>query len=54
MPQQLILTDVTSGVLTLTLNMERNQGRWRILWNLNKPTIAQVHGYCVAGGTDLA
>jgi enoyl-CoA hydratase len=121
MPQQLILTDVTSGVLTLTLNrpeklnalspallddlfaalraaeddeqvgaviikgagrafctgyditpgpdrqspsergirddisaMERNQGRWSILWNLNKPTIAQVHGYCVAGGTDLA
>lgn len=24
------------------------------LWNLSKPVIAQVHGYCVAGGTDLA
>ncbi|MCH8283345.1 MAG: enoyl-CoA hydratase/isomerase family protein [Chloroflexi bacterium] len=24
------------------------------LWALTKPVIAQVHGYCVAGGTDLA
>lgn len=34
--------------------MERRHRRWSILWNLTKPTIAQVHGYCVAGGTDLA
>ena len=24
------------------------------LWEFSKPTIAQVHGYCLAGGTDLA
>ena len=34
--------------------MEETVGRWQMLWNLRIPTIAQVHGYCVAGGTDLA
>ena len=34
--------------------MQETVGRWNILWNLRIPTIAQVHGYCVAGGTDLA
>ena len=34
--------------------MEETVGRWQRLWNLRIPTIAQVHGYCVAGGTDLA
>ena len=34
--------------------MEETVGRWHMLWNLRIPTIAQVHGYCVAGGTDLA
>lgn len=29
-------------------------GRWSILWNLTKPIIAKVQGYCLAGGTDLA
>jgi len=24
------------------------------LWDLGKPVIAQVHGYCLAGGTELA
>lgn len=28
-------------------------GYW-ILWELAKPVIAQVHGYCLAGGTELA
>ena len=28
--------------------------RWQRLWNLAKPTIAQIHGYCLAGGTELA
>ena len=28
--------------------------RWFTLWNLPKPTIAQVHGYSLAGGTELA
>jgi enoyl-CoA hydratase len=34
--------------------MEETVGRWNLLWNLRIPTIAQVHGYCVAGGTDMA
>ena len=24
------------------------------LWNLRKPTIAQIHGYCLSGGTELS
>ncbi|MCK9517962.1 MAG: enoyl-CoA hydratase-related protein [Dehalococcoidia bacterium] len=28
-------------------------GYWQI-WELAKPVIAQVHGYCLAGGTELA
>ncbi len=34
--------------------MERNNRRIRALWEMHKPTIAQVHGNCLAGGTDLA
>jgi len=34
--------------------MEEVVARWNKLWNLRIPTIAQVHGYCIAGGTDLA
>lgn len=34
--------------------LERQQ-RWRMaLFDMHKPVIAQVHGYCLAGGTDLA
>jgi enoyl-CoA hydratase len=29
-------------------------GRWSILWNLTKPIVVKVHGYCLAGGTDMA
>jgi enoyl-CoA hydratase len=34
--------------------LERNNRRLRALWEIHKPTIAQVHGHCLAGGTDLA
>lgn len=27
---------------------------WTRLWDLAKPVIAQVHGYCMAGGSELA
>ena len=27
---------------------------WMKLWDLAKPVIAQVHGYCLAGGSELA
>jgi len=28
--------------------------RWANLWNCRIPVIAQVHGHCIAGGTDIA
>ena len=34
--------------------MEEMVANWNTIWNLRIPTIAQVHGYCIAGGTDLA
>ena len=34
--------------------LERSARRLRVLWDMHKPTIAQVHGHCLAGGTDLA
>lgn len=34
--------------------MERNNRRIRALWEMHKPSIAQIHGHCLAGGTDLA
>src|SRR5262245_36721660 len=34
-------------------NMGRNVKRFMKLWEVPKPVIAQVHGWCVGGGTDL-
>ena len=34
--------------------MQETVARWSTIWNLRIPTIAQVHGYCIAGGTDFA
>jgi enoyl-CoA hydratase len=34
--------------------IERNNRRIRAIWDMHKPSIAQVHGNCLAGGTDLA
>jgi len=34
--------------------LERNNRRMRALWEMHKPSIAQIHGSCLAGGTDLA
>ncbi len=34
--------------------LERNNRRIRTIFEMHKPTIAQVHGHCLAGGTDLA
>jgi enoyl-CoA hydratase len=35
-------------------NLQRTVERWQRLWAVGKPTIAQVHGYCLAGATELA
>lgn len=34
--------------------IEQSNRRIRALWETHKPVIAQVHGNCLAGGTDLA
>ncbi len=34
--------------------IEQNNRRIRTPWEMHKPSIAQVHGNCLAGGTDLA
>lgn len=34
--------------------IEQNNRRIRALWDMHKPSIAQVQGNCLAGGTDLA
>jgi enoyl-CoA hydratase/carnithine racemase len=36
------------------LGMSRNVRSYMTLWESPKPVIAQVHGWCVGGGTDLA
>lgn len=34
--------------------LEQGQHLRMAIWDIHKPVIAQVHGYCLAGGTDLA
>ena len=54
--------DITPGkgegeALSLEANLirfRRYTTQWLKLWNLAKPILAQVHGYCLAGATDLA
>lgn len=36
------------------IGMSRNVKAYMSLWESPKPVIAQVHGWCVGGGTDLA
>ncbi len=35
-------------------DLTARSGRWSNLWSLTKPIIVKVHGYCLAGGTDMA
>ncbi len=35
------------------IGLHKTIERWQRLWTLNKPTIAQVHGYCLAGATEF-
>jgi enoyl-CoA hydratase len=34
-------------------NLRRSIARWLAMWSYRKPVIAQVHGFCLAGGNDL-
>jgi len=50
-------TNVYRGATSLeddSWQLERQQRERMAIWDLHKPVIAQVHGYCLAGGTDLA
>ena len=44
--------DEDLGTKFLAFRVNTNQ--WLKIWNSPKPIVAQVHGYCLAGGTDLA
>ena len=52
--------DVTSGAMLASgitgdrANLERILLGWLRIWDLPLPVIAQVHGLCLAGGTQLA
>jgi enoyl-CoA hydratase len=35
------------------IGLHKTIERWQRLWAVNKPTIAQVHGYCLAGATEF-
>ena len=51
-----------AGVGRLPFHTAGNQGQWARhvvegcfrMWDLSKPIIAQVHGWCLAGGSELA
>jgi enoyl-CoA hydratase len=50
-------TNVYRGGATINddiWQLERQQRERLAIWDIHKPVIAQVHGYCLAGGTDLA
>ncbi|MBI3954260.1 MAG: enoyl-CoA hydratase/isomerase family protein [Chloroflexi bacterium] len=34
-------------------NLLRSAERWMHMWSIPKPLIAQVHGYCLAGGNEI-
>ncbi len=41
-------------ILADKTRLEAVADRWLTLWECSKPVIAQVHGMCLAGGTDMA
>jgi enoyl-CoA hydratase len=44
----------TNNIRVDIQNMRQTVGRWDSVWNLSKPIVAGVQGYCLAGGADLA
>ncbi len=44
----------TSPIMDDLIAMQGNTKNLTTIWKLRKPVIAQVHGYCVAGGNDVA
>jgi len=46
--------DQRGTIVDVRTSMVRVSDFYLYLWNMAKVTIAQVHGYCLAGGTELA
>ena len=49
--------DQDDGAMSIRADIDSltaRSGRWSVLWNLTKPIVVKIHGYCLAGGTDLA
>ena len=46
--------DAFADVAADRKQLMENQRHWWKIWDCTKPVIAQVHGYCLAGGTELA
>ena len=42
------------SILDDVVRLQEQDRKITAIWNLRKPVIAQVHGYCVAGGNDIA
>jgi enoyl-CoA hydratase len=43
-----------TGVAADARRLARITGHWERLWHCPLPVVAQIHGHCLAGGTDLA
>jgi enoyl-CoA hydratase len=46
--------DAVEDIITDRKQLQAHQRRWWRIWDCTKPVIAQVHGFCLAGGTELA
>ncbi len=53
-PERQQREDLGNNLRWDTQNQRRSIKKWTDLWNVSKPVIAQVHGYCLAAGTDIA
>jgi enoyl-CoA hydratase len=40
--------------LDIFIETQRADDPWAPLWNLSKPTLAQIHGHCIGGAMELA
>lgn len=47
------MSDVAVDPVTDRARLQRNLERWLAIWDHPKPVIAAVHGYCMAGATQM-
>jgi len=53
-PSQTMNKDTLANPALDRKKLMASQQHWWKIWDCAKPVIAQVHGYCLAGGTELA